>query len=520
MVLGVLGDRYSCEGSVHRLAHPHRSAPYPVRMSCDSSSGLYLHVHACAVDDILDDSGIDSSRTYRHDGLVGNVVSETGFQISVVVGACRHLSRSKGAYVEGVSSAHADQLGQRKHGDAVERVLGERSVHGPVDMDRHLDERLDKTDFNRKTMVRKERILSDFIELASIDSPSYGEREITDVLKKKLEDLGFQVKEDDAAEKIGGSAGNLYAYLPGSIERSPILFCGHTDTVEPSRGKKPVVDKNGRISSETDTVLGGDDLCGITEILEGVRHLEEENIPHRPVEVILMAAEEVFGKGAKAYDYDGWGFRSKEAYVMDMSGDVGIAALRAPTLIGWTATVKGKAAHAGFSPEKGVNAISQAVQAVAVLSPGRLDDDTTMNIGKISGGKANNIVPDRCIVTGEVRSLDHEKAYRVIEEIRKAFLDHTDESEFEIEEHIVTYNTPEDHSVVKRFRRACERLGLPGRTTVTLGGSDNNILALHGITGIVLSCGMQRVHSTEEYTDLEELRKGAAMVAELIVDPE
>lgn len=370
-------------------------------------------------------------------------------------------------------------------------------------------------------MINQERIVNEFCELVSIDSPSYEEREITDVLGKKLEELGFEVKEDDSAAKIGGNAGNLYAYMKGEINAEPILFCGHTDTVEPSRGKKAVCHEDGRITSAGDTVLGGDDLCGVVAILEGVRHLKEEGIPHRPVEVILMAAEEVFGKGSKAYDYERWGFRSKEVYVMDLSGPTGSAALSAPTMIGWEAQVTGKAAHAGFAPEKGVNAIAAASRALALLSPGRIGDNATMNIGTIRGGTANNIVADKCVVKGEVRSLDHEKALRIIEQIKNTFMEQAGSADvdFILDPHLVAYHTPENHPVVKRFKRACEKLGLPGRTTFTLGGSDNNILALHGLTGIVLSCGMNNVHSTEEYARIEDLKKGAELVAELLKDP-
>ena len=369
-------------------------------------------------------------------------------------------------------------------------------------------------------MIDRERITREFCELAAIDAPSYGEREITDVIRRKLEAIGFAVEEDGAAAKIGGNAGNIYAFLDGEPGAEPVLFCGHTDTVEPSRGKRPALHEDGTITGAGDTVLGGDDLCGVTEILEGVRHLREEGIPHRPVEVILMAAEEVFGKGAKAYDYEGRGFRSREAYVLDLSGPVGSAALAAPTLIGWQARITGKAAHAGFAPETGLNAIKAAAGAVAALSPGWIGEDTTMNVGTITGGEANNIVPERCTVRGEVRSLDHEKALAVIEEIRRAFGEHAGraEVEFTTEPHLTAYRVAEDHPVVTRFRRACGKLGLPGETTVTLGGSDNNILMLHGITGIVLSCGMRNVHSTREYTCADDLVKGAALVAELLKD--
>ena len=371
-------------------------------------------------------------------------------------------------------------------------------------------------------MIDRERITKEFCELAAIDSPSYGEREITDVIKKKLEAIGFTVREDEAASKMGGNAGNIYAYLDGALDAAPILFCGHTDTVEPSRGKRPVVHEDGTITGAGDTVLGGDDLCGVVEILEGIRHLEEEGIPHRPVEVTLMAAEEVFGKGAKAYDYDGWGFRAKEAYVLDMSGPTGSAALAAPSLIGWEARITGKAAHAGFAPETGVNAIKAAAEAIAALSPGRIGADTTMNIGTVKGGEANNIVPETCVVKGEVRSLDHEKALAILEQVRASFLEHAGRAavDFTLDPHMRAYRVPEEHPVVRRFQRACGALGLPGCLTRTLGGSDNNILMLHGVTGIVLSCGMRNVHSTREYTCVDDLVNGAALVAELLKDKE
>lgn len=371
-------------------------------------------------------------------------------------------------------------------------------------------------------MINQERIVNEFCELVSIDAPSYEERTIADVIMRKLENLGFEVKEDEAAAKIGGNAGNLYAYRKGDIQADPILFCGHLDTVEPSRGKKAVLHEDGRITSAGNTVLGGDDLCGVVEILEGVRHLMEEGIPHRPVEVILMAAEEVFGKGAKAYDYETWRFRSKEGYVLDMSGTVGSAALSAPTMIGWEVRITGKAAHAGFAPETGINAISVACKAAALLSPGWIGADTTMNIGTIMGGTANNIVAEQCIIKGEVRSLDHEKALRIIEQIRDTFMKQAGDAEVDyiLDPHLVAYHIPEDHPVVNRFQRACEKLNLPGKTTRTLGGSDNNILVQNGLTGIVLSCGMNSVHSTQEYTHIDELKKGAELVAELLKDPE
>ncbi len=365
-------------------------------------------------------------------------------------------------------------------------------------------------------MIQKERLVREFTELAAIDSPSRNERQMTDVLMEKLKVLGFSVREDDAAEKIGGTAGNIHAFLEGSLPGDPILFCVHTDTVEPACGKRAVVDENGVITSAGDTVLGGDDLCGVVEILEGVRHLTEEKIPHRSVEVLMMAAEEVFGKGAKAWDPST--ARSKEAYVLDMSGDVGRAAVWAPSLLTFEVHIHGRAAHAGFAPEDGIHAIAAAAKAIASLKLGHLDEETTLNIGTISGGEAINIVAKTCVVKGEVRSSSHPRALAVLQEVKEAFeqADPRAEVTFLSEEDLVAYRIPEEHPVVQRFQRACKRLGLSGETVKTFGGSDNNILLLSGITGIVLSCGMEQVHSTQEYTTIRELEKGAMLVAELL----
>lgn len=371
-------------------------------------------------------------------------------------------------------------------------------------------------------MIREERIIKEFSELVSIDSPSYKEREMADALKEKLKAIGFTVKEDEAGAKIGGNAGNIYAYMEGELNAEPILFCCHMDTVEPSRGKQAVVREDGTITSSGETVLGSDDLSGVVDILEAIRHLKEEGIPHRPFEVVLMVAEEVFGKGAKAYDYEGWPFRSKEAYVLDMSGPVGSATVAGPSIVGWEARIKGLSAHAGFNPEKGVNAISAASRAIALLTPGWVDEETTMAVGTIKGGKANNIVPDQCIVTGEARSLNHTRALEVVEGVAMTFMEQAGQAEvdFVVEPHIIAYETPEDHPVIKRFKRACDKLGLPGQMKRPLGGSDNNILVRHGLAGTVLSTGMTNVHTCQEYIPVEDLQKGAKLLAELLTDEE
>lgn len=368
----------------------------------------------------------------------------------------------------------------------------------------------------------RSRIVDEFIELTQIDAVSYRERKIADVLKEKLLQLGFEVQEDQAGTAYGSSTGNLYGFLKGSLPGGAILLCAHMDTVEPGLGKHAVFHENGKITSSGDTILGADDVCGLVEILEAVRILKEKQIPHRDIEVVFPIAEEVFIKGTDQLDFTK--LRAKEAYVLDLSGAPGSAALRAPSLISFSVTVNGKAAHAGFNPEKGIHAIQIMSQVIAGFPMGHVGDDTTFNIGTVAGGKLVNIVPEECTCKGEIRSYSHQKALELLEKIRasfeKAVRERGGSFSMEHEVNLHAYETDREASVVKRFERACERLSLPCTLTETFGGSDNNNFALHGISGIVISCGMYQCHSTLEYTYEKDLKTGAALVAALVSERE
>jgi tripeptide aminopeptidase len=257
------------------------------------------------------------------------------------------------------------------------------------------------------------------------------------------------------------------------------------------------------------------------EILEGIRILQEQGIAHRDIEVLFSAAEEVYSKGSAAFDYTK--VHAKEAYVLDLSGPVGSAALQAPSLISFAVTIHGKASHAGFVPEEGIHAIRIAAEAIAGLEQGHLDEETTLNIGTIAGGQATNIVPESCICCGEIRSYRHERALEVLEQVRAAFekAAHAAGGSSTLESSIdlMAYETSETAAAVQHFTTACQSLGLTPQLTKTFGGSDNNNFALHGIEGIVLSCGMEQVHSTKEYIRVHDLQLGAQLVAELLAQP-
>jgi len=367
-------------------------------------------------------------------------------------------------------------------------------------------------------MVNKSRILEEFCTLVGIDALSYQEREIADILKVYLTELGFEVKEDNAGDFYSGNCGNIYGYLAGDINGDSLLFSAHMDTVGPAHNKKAVIHEDGLITSDGNTVLGADDISGIVAILEAVRTIKEGGLSHRSIEVLFPIAEEVYIRGSEVFDYNI--IKSKEAYVLDLSGPVGSAALSAPTLISFTVQIQGKASHAGFAPELGINAIAVAAQAIAQIKQGRIDEETTVNIGLIEGGKARNIVSDLCVLKGEIRSLTHDKALFEAKNIEHIFTEITAINHavlnFSTEFGCLSYKVEEKHPVVKRFQRVCEELGYDTQFVSTFGGSDNNNFMRYGITGIVIACGMNQVHSCDEYTHVDELVKCANIVVKLM----
>ena len=336
-----------------------------------------------------------------------------------------------------------------------------------------------------------------------------------DYLKAQLAALGLLVEQDDAGSRLGGNCGNIYAFLEGCNDLEPVLLCAHMDTVEPSAGKQAVADKDGVIRSNGDTVLGADDCTGIVAVLEALRVVQEQNIEHRPIEVLFNVAEEVYCKGAGQFDFSK--LRSKEAYVLDLSGPIGSAAYQAPTILSFIVTVHGKASHAGLAPREGIHAIKAAADAVTKLHIGEIDDNTMLNIGVIDGGLATNIVPDLCTLKGEIRSYSHKRALDISETVKKQF--ETSASligalaDYDMQIGCKAYETPMDHHVIRHFQAACRALNLPFSLHKTFGVSDNNIFAEHGITGIVLASGMNQCHSCDEYTTIDELVKIAELTS-------
>ena len=364
------------------------------------------------------------------------------------------------------------------------------------------------------------RLWSTFSALTSIDSVSFEEREFCDELKGRLQDLGVEIYEDNVGDKLGGNCGNLFGYLPGELPKLPLLLSAHMDTVEPGRGKQPTLLGEDRIVSAGDTVLGADDVAGIAIILEALTRLQESNTIFRPVELVFPVAEERYCLGSAHGEMSR--ITAKEGYILDLAGAIGEAANAAPTLISFTITVQGKAAHAGFAPKDGIHAISAAAKAIANTPLGEPIPSVTVNIGVIEGGQATNIVPEICRVVGEIRSLSHEKVMNQWQTIQETF---TTEVEaigaavsFQENIEMTAFETPLDAPVVTRFQKACEELDIPVNIKPTLGASDQNNFALHGIQGFVIACSMHEVHSTREFTRLSEMEQCVELLMKLLTE--
>ncbi len=373
--------------------------------------------------------------------------------------------------------------------------------------------------------VNRKRLERLFLDLVRIDSPSKHEGKIADFIRKwfKTNMPSAQILEDSSQVDTGSDTGNLIIKIPGEKEVPPLFFNAHMDTVEPCRGVKPVFE-NGIFTSDGTTILGGDDKAAIAIIMEAVMCLKEAGVPHGPFEILLTTCEEIGLLGAKALDESL--LDSKAGFALDTE-DPDSVINRAPAAIRFHVKIHGIAAHAGLSPEKGISAIKVAAKAISEAPQGRIDPETTCNIGLIKGGTATNIVPDRVSVDGEVRSHHQDRLKRLQDEILSSFYKAADEFKRSpeekcpyvsatVEDDYPVMSVPEDHPAVKAVLEAGKRLGRNLRLEMTGGGSDANIFNSKGLTTLILGIGMQKVHTTEEFIRLEDMEKSCLLAMELL----
>ncbi|WP_295291796.1 M20/M25/M40 family metallo-hydrolase [uncultured Catenibacterium sp.] len=366
-------------------------------------------------------------------------------------------------------------------------------------------------------MINKERLVQTFCEMVSIDSESYHEKQMKDYLMKVFKECHMECIEMPIE---GFEAGNIYAVLKGSTNKEPVMFSGHMDTVSPGNGKHAILHEDGRITSDGTTVLGADDVSALASYIEAIRTIEERNIPHGDIELAISVAEEPYDAGSAYYDFSR--IKSRIGYTFDLAGEVGLAALEAPSIISFKISVKGKSAHAGFNPEDGIHALKIASNAISRIPNGHVNNNTTVNFGTITGGEGRNIVPREVILTGEIRSFDHQDALKWSQHIKTIFEEEATKEHARIEYsdyvHIEAYKIDEDEEVVERFKRACEELNLAPKLISTHGGSDNNRFVKVGIRGIVVACAMNDCHSVSEYTTIDELEKSTQLALHLMID--
>lgn len=367
-------------------------------------------------------------------------------------------------------------------------------------------------------MVNQDRLINEFIELVKIDSMSGYETQIAGVLTKKLKQLGLSVYEDGAGRRMGTGTGNLIAKLPANTPGAPVLMlCAHMDTVQPGTGIQPVI-KDGVIYSSGDTVLGADDKAGIASILEALRIVLEDKVPHGKLVIVFTIWEEGGLVGSRNIEFDRIG--ADMGIVLDSDGDPGNIITRGPSQDKITATVKGKAAHAGINPQDGINAIQVASRAISNMKLGRIDEETTANVGIISGGKAINIVPDTVTLYGEARSMSPQKRMAQTESMCTALREAAARAGASIDIQTETIypdmNLDKDEPVVRLAAAAAEALGLAVNITSTGGGSDANFFNHYGLPTVNLGIGMKKVHTTEEYITVRNLVTNARYLVEII----
>ena len=357
-------------------------------------------------------------------------------------------------------------------------------------------------------------MLAEFKEIVAIPCHGRQERVVADVLCKKLEDLGFSIKEDDAGEKLGGNCGNVWAFLPGNKPGAKrVLLNAHMDGVEPCGGTTVVL-KDGVLYSDGTTILAGDDKSGVVGILEALRMLKEENAPHGDIQVLFTICEEGGVNGSrcmnKAY------LDSDVAYALDGEGAPGEIVVGAPGQYYYKIGIHGKKAHGGVEPEKGINSIMIAAKALAAVKRyGRIDEETTCNIGIIHGGEATNIVPDLVEIQGDVRSRNPQKLEALRDEVVNTICETAEALGAKVTKEVILRYNPffieSDKPVVTLAKRACEMCGFTPEVTQTGGGSDANFINAYGVPCAILGTGMSNVHTVEEFLKEEDLYNSALM---------
>ena len=370
-------------------------------------------------------------------------------------------------------------------------------------------------------MINSQRLAQRFKTLVEIDSLSRQEKDVALVLEDTLKKMGASVCYDAAKEKVEGNCSNLVAKFKGNVDVEPLFLSGHMDTVGPGKGIK-VKFEDGIFKSDGTTILGADDKSALAIILEVMDVIFENKIDYPPVELVFTVCEEIGLLGAKNFDFAL--MDSKFGYILDSTDTEGIVT-KAPGANKIILKIFGKAAHSGAEPENGISAIAIASKAISGLNLGRIDEETTCNLGTIKGGVATNIIPEFVEIHGEARSHDVEKLKMVTDNIVNAFYSAADlfkdgsglpRIEAIVENDFTLTNITEDHKAIKLARKAAKNIGISLESKTIGGGADANVFFGKGIIAGVLGTGMTDVHTLNESIAIKDMEAAARLVLEIL----
>lgn len=350
-------------------------------------------------------------------------------------------------------------------------------------------------------------VLDLFLELCAVPSPSGRERGVADRIGAYLTRLGLEWDEDDAAARLDGDTGNLYSRLPATADGFPIFLCAHTDTVPPEAAIEPEVDDEGIVRNTAGTILGSDNKAAVAVMLEAIRRILGEGRPHAGIELVFTAQEEVSLRGVDAFDHTR--LQAKTGFVYDQGAPIGEIVLGSPHARLLDFRFHGRAAHAGMYPEDGRSAIAAASRAIADFRLGRVDEETSANVGVVSGGTARNVVPEWCELVAEVRSQDESKANDLVREMLESAAFAASLSECELESEVRPsfpgYRFRESDPAVVLAATALQNAGYEPSYALSGGGADANVFNARGLECVNLANGMMEIHTPDEHIAVADL---------------
>lgn len=368
----------------------------------------------------------------------------------------------------------------------------------------------------------REELKTIFKDILSIYSPTRNEKNVANYIVNFLEKLGAEIYLDNSYEIYGGNSPTVFAKIKGNVEGEGVTFSAHMDVVEPNENLK-IVEEGNIIKTDGTTTLGGDDKAGIAAILYSIKYIVENKKNHQDIFAVFTPGEEKGMLGARNINWQEVYKNmtpAKNTIVVDNAGKSEYVAYKAPTCTNFRINITGKKAHAGLAPEEGINAIKVLSEIIAKMNTGRINELTTSNISQMSSDFPTNVVPDKATAYGEVRAHSDENVENMLNEYKKIAEEVSKEYkatfEMECEKQYPRLDTMDDLKFAKEFVEIYKKVGVDAKLQVIGGGSDANFFAGEGFNSIIIGVGMQKVHTTEEYLEVEEMIKTTKAIIEYL----